>query len=77
MFTALQDHIERHGHARLISPYHERELGAWAANQRHKYHAGTLKDERRQRLESLPGWDWQRRPGRAGMPLGTVEGMTG
>ncbi|MDH6130978.1 hypothetical protein P3T37_000345 [Kitasatospora sp. MAA4] len=33
-------------------------IGPWAAQQRTRYKRGTLKEDRRQRLEALPGWSW-------------------
>ncbi|WP_067687888.1 DEAD/DEAH box helicase [Nocardia jejuensis] len=33
-------------------------LGQWASVQRRQYAKGTLSEDRREKLESLPGWSW-------------------
>jgi hypothetical protein len=57
--SRLKDFSERQGHCRV--PYaHECDdgyrLGPWVGKQRANKH--RLKPDRRQRLESLPGWSW-------------------
>jgi superfamily II DNA or RNA helicase len=60
-FTRLQSIVERKGHSRV----HKRDrdddgfqIDQWVQRQRRSYQRGTLDEERRQRLEALPGWTW-------------------
>ena len=55
-FGHLQRYVEEHGNARVPQTcvFDGFNLGLWVANQRGRW--DTLGDERRQRLQSLPGW---------------------
>ena len=58
-FVALTEFTNAHGHARPPQDYRTSigvRLGQWVAGQRRR--STTISDERRQRLESLPGWAW-------------------
>lgn len=57
-YATLASFVERQGHARVPRDFLDDgiNLGSWVAEQR-----GTrakMTDERRQRLEALPGWSW-------------------
>ena len=59
-FGLLQKYIAENGTSR-VSHSEESEgykLGGWVAKQRAKYGDGGLSHEKRQLLESLPGWSW-------------------
>jgi superfamily II DNA or RNA helicase len=55
-FGHLQRYVEEHGNARVPQTcvFDGFNLGLWVANQRGRW--DTLGDERRQRLQTLPGW---------------------
>lgn len=59
-FAILQGFVEREGHARV--PFLWREdgyrLGQWVGSQRRNFGKGRLDNARRERLETLPGWEW-------------------
>ncbi|MEI8082344.1 MAG: Helicase associated domain protein, partial [Actinomycetes bacterium] len=57
-FQHLCDFVKQHGHARVSSKYKNDAftLGSWVVKQRAKRQKLTL--EQQQRLEALPGWDW-------------------
>lgn len=57
-YAALTSFAERQGHARVPRDFLEGgiNLGNWVAEQRGS--RSTMTDERRQRLETLPGWSW-------------------
>jgi hypothetical protein len=59
-FSKLVQFVERGGHARVPQRHLEGgfKLGGWVQTQRTRFVSGRLSDERRQRLESLPGWVW-------------------
>jgi predicted helicase len=60
-FGLLQRFVEREGHSRAPQHYRDGDgnrLGQWVTVQRQGYRQGTLEDERRRRLEALPGWTW-------------------
>ncbi len=52
--------VEREGHARVLRFHLEDgfKLGHWVSRQRDLFTSGRLSDERRQRLEAVPGWVW-------------------
>ncbi|WP_152975361.1 DEAD/DEAH box helicase [Rhodococcus rhodochrous] len=56
-FSSLEQYVARHGNARVPQAYVTEDgsrLGSWVANQKTKWQA--MSDERRHRLEQLPGW---------------------
>ncbi len=57
-YAALMSFAERQGHAKVPRYFHEGgiNLGNWVAEQRGSRE--NMADERRQRLEALPGWSW-------------------
>jgi hypothetical protein len=57
-YAALASFAERQGHARVPRDFLEGgiNLGNWVAEQRGS--RSRMTDERRQRLEALPGWSW-------------------
>ncbi len=60
-FARLQSFAEREGHSRVPQLYLGDDvfrLGQWVAVQRDGQRSGKLSEERRQRLEVLPGWAW-------------------
>jgi hypothetical protein len=62
---ALAAFRRKHGHSEVPSdwPGNPR-LGAWAARQRHLFRTGSLRDDRRRRLEAA-GIDWPQERGRS------------
>lgn len=58
-FATLITYVEREGHAHVPQHYREGEvgLGQWVSTQRSR--RGQLSEERRERLEALPGWVWR------------------
>jgi superfamily II DNA or RNA helicase len=60
-FSRLVDHVERHGHARVPSPYTDGgyKLGSWVVHQRIKHSEGALDADRERRLQELHGWTWE------------------
>jgi len=63
-FQELANFVAELGHARVTFAHKSREgfnLLGWAQEQRAAYAAGKLDDQRRERLEQLPGWAWQLR----------------
>ncbi len=55
---------KREGHSRVPTGYRDRDgyqLRGWVNEQRFHQRHGKLSDERRQRLEALPGWAWDSR----------------
>jgi hypothetical protein len=62
VFARLQSYVEREGHSRVPVDYRDGDgfrLGQWLANRRQDYRLGKLSEERRHRLETLPGWTWK------------------
>jgi superfamily II DNA or RNA helicase len=59
-FRRLVDYVERHGDTRVPISYtvDGYRLGAWVNAQRDRCGKGTLDENRRSRLEELPGWVW-------------------
>ena len=58
-YTRLLAFVERVGHSRVPSTYHEPDgypLGTWVTTQRQLARHGKLSAHRRRRLETLPGW---------------------
>jgi superfamily II DNA or RNA helicase len=55
-FRRLQEYIEEHGHAQVPQSYvvHGYALGKWLSVQRRTW--DSVSEERRQRLQKLPGW---------------------
>jgi hypothetical protein len=59
-FAALEQFVEREGHARVPDAHTEDgyRLGQWVGVQRQAYDKKRLDPQRRTHLESLPGWIW-------------------
>jgi superfamily II DNA or RNA helicase len=59
-FAALEQFVEREGHARVPKRHTEagRALSNWVIEQRQAHSAGELSPERTARLENLGGWSW-------------------
>jgi len=56
-FRRLEEYVAEHGDARVSQQYVARDgtkLGAWVANQKSIW--ASMRDDRRRRLEQLPGW---------------------
>jgi hypothetical protein len=65
MFEALASYHREHGHGNVPSGWEpDPELGRWVARQRHQFRCGTLREDRRVRLEQLPV-DWPAETGRS------------
>ncbi|MBO0728377.1 MAG: Helicase associated domain protein [Acidimicrobiaceae bacterium] len=63
-FARLQSYVNGEGHSRVPHAYGDRDgsrLGLWVGVQRSEYRQGTLDEERRRRLEAVPGWTWDPR----------------
>jgi superfamily II DNA or RNA helicase len=59
-YSHLKEYVADHGTA-LVPAVHESggyRLGAWAVQQRLLFGKGKLDEERRKKLEQLPGWVW-------------------
>ena len=72
---ALNEYVSMNGHSKVPSMFvikHKGStigLGTWVAYIRTKYRNGTLKQDKIQMLESIPGWVWNPgKPGPAGNP---------
>ncbi|MGJ6127042.1 helicase associated domain-containing protein [Mycolicibacterium sp. Y3] len=59
-FEELRAHLAREGRY----PTRSTSLGIWIANQRVVFKQGSLSNDRRERLEGLPGWAWNGVDGR-------------
>ncbi len=60
-FEALEDYVLKQGHAWVPTTYKNSnglKLGVWCVNQRNKYLNGKLFIDYTERLEALPGWNW-------------------
>ena len=58
-YGLLEKYTAEHGTARVpVDSWWTYPLGQWAGNQRGFYARGQLTDDRRDKLESLPGWSW-------------------
>jgi len=65
MYEALVAYHRLHGHGNVPSGWEpDPELGRWVTQQRHQFRRGTLREDRRLRLEQLPV-DWPAEPGRS------------
>ena len=68
-FSCLLQFVEREGHSRVPASHEEPFrgtiilLGRWVAYMRSRYRDGALNDEQVEQFESLPGWEWNPRPG--------------
>ena len=62
-FRHLREYAEKHGHACVPQSYvvDGYRLGNWVNMQRSNFANGILDDDRRLRLERLPGWSWPSR----------------
>jgi superfamily II DNA or RNA helicase len=61
-FSYLKEFVEREGHCRVSQDYETNDgyrLGAWVGYQRNR--KDEMEPDRRQSLESLPGWSWDAR----------------
>jgi superfamily II DNA or RNA helicase len=59
-FQHLQEYVKKNGHARVPQSYviDGFRLGNWVNMQRSNFANGILDDDRRTRLQDLPGWSW-------------------
>lgn len=59
-FLLLEQYVQENGDARIKQDRKVNgfRLGSWVSIQRGKYAKGNLSDDRKYRLESLPGWSW-------------------
>ena len=58
-YGLLETFVKEHGHCRVAALYKTDDgfrLGAWVSKQRQA--KDTMEPDRRQRLETLPGWSW-------------------
>ena len=63
-YRRLSIYISENRHARVPAAYHTADgfaLGRWVSSQRKSFAAGTLDDERQQRLRQLSDWTWETR----------------
>jgi superfamily II DNA or RNA helicase len=66
-FSRLRLFVDREGHSRVPRGYKTEDglrLGQWVGRQKGFFCDGKIVPERRQRLESLPGWVWPRQSDR-------------
>jgi superfamily II DNA or RNA helicase len=59
-FRHLENYVAKHGESRVPSPSFADgfKLGQWVAVQRTTFSKGSLPEERKTKLEALPGWSW-------------------
>jgi superfamily II DNA or RNA helicase len=59
-YALLEKYVEREGHSLVPQKHVENgvRLGTWLTFQRGQHGQQKLSPERRQRLEALPGWEW-------------------
>ena len=60
-YVRLRKFADREGHSQVPFTYQDADgfkLGGWVNVQRTSKGRGTLSEERRRRLEALPGWVW-------------------
>ncbi|MGO9747678.1 MAG: Helicase associated domain protein [Mycobacterium sp.] len=64
-FHMLQEYAKEHRTSRVPYSYKANgvNLGVWVSEQRSQYAKGKLDPTRQKRLERLPGWTWNPRPG--------------
>jgi len=63
----LLDFVEEYGHSQPIQHYVNSKgfsLGSWVSTQRAKYRSPWFPQKRKELLESLPGWSWDRKSDR-------------
>ena len=63
-YVRLRNFADREGHAQVPFVYQDADgykLGGWVNVQRTSWMRGTLRKERAERLEALPGWTWEAR----------------
>ena len=65
-FQRLIDYVKEHGDASVERSYvvDGYPLGSWAMTQRQEFRRGKLTQDRVERLNALPGWDWNRQDSR-------------
>jgi hypothetical protein len=62
-YARLQGFVEREGDSRVPDGYRDDDgyrLGGWVRAQRSSRRRGVLPEDRARRLESLPGWSWEK-----------------
>jgi hypothetical protein len=66
-YALLKEFATREGHSRVPQKHVEQgiRLGVWVSVQRRDALAGVMSQERRERLEALPGWAWDGRAAEA------------
>ena len=60
-FAAILEYVRDNGHARVPVAFRTGQdfrLGGWVAEQRTAYSEGRMSQDRKDRLEALPGWTW-------------------
>lgn len=59
-FSKLLEYAEQHGEAAplMTGRIGDFNVGSWVKVQRRNFDAGSLSEDRRTRLEALPGWSW-------------------
>ena len=57
---SLREYVAEHGHTRVPMRYKANDfnLGQWVRQQRRAYRSDTLKQDRVESLEAIPGWLW-------------------
>lgn len=62
-YAQLIAYADRHGHARVPQSFEADgyKLGSWVRQQRGALTDGSLDDDRRRRLDDVPGWSWDAR----------------
>ena len=65
-FAHLERYVAENGSPQIAKSHVTRNgfrLGNWVHNQLNKHHRGALVEDRKTRLEEIPGWKWRPRPG--------------